>query len=108
MGVVVARHDEDLVGRPAPVRAESDGVLGCLDHAVFERLLGRGRGADHATAREALETRLFVGKLPGHERDAEQLAVGVGDRGTGLATVVDDHLAVTQASVCSRAPRPGP
>ena len=94
---MVARYHEDLVGRSAPVRAERHGVLGGLDHPGLEGLLGGRRCADQAPAGEPVETGQFVRELPRHERDPEQLAVRVGDGGTGLATVVDDHLAVAQA-----------
>ena len=43
------------------------------------------------------EAVLLLGQLLGHERDAEQLAVGVVERGARLAAVVDDGLRVADA-----------
>ena len=96
VGAVVAGHDEDLVGGPAPERAEGDGLVGRLEDPVAEPLLGGRRRADQASAGEPGEAGLLLGELPRHERDPEQLAVRMGDGGAGLAAVVDDHLAVAQ------------
>ncbi len=52
------------------------------------------RGAQQAVAGEAGEGALLVEHLAGHERQAEQLPVGVRQRRAGLAAVVDDRLRV--------------
>ena len=93
---MVAGDDEDFVGSAAPERAEGHGVVGRLQYPVAEPLLGGRRRADQTSAGEPRETGLLLGKLPRHERDAEQLAVRVSDGGAGLAAVIDDHLAVAQ------------
>ena len=56
--------------------------------------LGLGHGAEQARLAEAAEPALLLGDLAGHERDAEELAVRVLERGAGLAAGVDDGLRV--------------
>ena len=53
------------------------------------------------------ERPLLVEDLAGHERHAEKLAVGVGQRGAGLTAVVHDGLRVAHVGRPRRAPRRG-
>ena len=52
-------------------------------------------GAQDATALEPAERPLLFQQLAWHEWQTEQLAVRVGDRGSGFAAVVDDRLCVS-------------
>src|ERR1019366_1095327 len=97
MSAVVPGDHEDLIRRTAPVGAERHGVVGGLHDPVVDSLFGSSSRAHQAAASETVEAGLLLGKLPWHERYAEQLAVRVGYRGARLASVVDDHLAVAQA-----------
>ena len=92
-----AGDDEHLVGVAAPEGADDEDALVGVDDAVPGVLLGVDGGAQQAAAGEAGEAGLLLGELAGHERHPEQLAVGVLDRGAGLAPGVDDGLAVAQA-----------
>ena len=73
-----ATHDDVVVGEHDPLAGGE---------------LGLDRGAEHAAAGEAGERPLLVEDLAGHERQAEDLAVRVGERRAGLAAVVDDRPA---------------
>ena len=94
MQLVAARHDQHLVRRAAPVRAQNDDVVIGGDDPLTGGHLGLERGAQQAVAGEAGEGALLVEHLTRHERQAEQLPVGMGERSAGLATVVDDRLRV--------------
>ncbi len=69
--------------------------------------LGLDRRRQQRTTGEASEGALLVEHFAGHERQAEDLAVRMGDRGPGFASVVDDHLGVAderQRCVLGEAP----
>ena len=70
-------------------------------HPLALAELGLERGAQDAAAFEAAEGALLFEHLARHERQAEQLAVRVGDRCAGLAAVVDDRLRVADVG-CRR------
>ena len=56
--------------------------------------LGLGHRAQQAGLAEAAEAGLLLGDLARHERDAEELAVRVLERGACLSAGVDDRLRV--------------
>jgi hypothetical protein len=74
---MAARHEQQLVRRSAPVRTHHDDVVVGEDDALAGGDLGPDRGAQHTTADEASERALFVEHFARHERQAEQLPVGV-------------------------------
>ena len=94
VGLVGERDHEHLERRTAPEgRHDDDPVVG-VDDAMVGRQLGLRRRAQQARLAEPHEPGELLGQLARHERHAEQLAVGVGDRRAGLAPVVDDRLRV--------------
>ena len=90
-----ARQHEHLVGRAAPERADDE-------RPARRRARRRCPACSSASAMvhsrhglaEAAEPGLLLGDLAGHERDAEELAVRVLERGAGLPAGVDDRLRV--------------
>ena len=96
--IVLAGDDQQLVRRAAPVRAHADDVVVGEQDPLARDQFGLDRGAQDAPAVEAAEGALLVEDLAGHERQPEQLAVGVLDRRAGLAAVVDDRLGVADVA----------
>ena len=94
MQVVLARDDQQFVGAAAPVGAQAHDVVVGEHDALAIGELGFDGGAQDARTLEAGKGALFFQNFARHERQAEQLTVRVGQRGTGLATVVDDGLGV--------------
>ena len=90
-------------GEPLQYGADADDVVVGEQHPLAVAELGLDRGAQDAAAFEAAEGALLFEHLAGHERQAEQLAVRVGDRRAGLAAVVDDRLRVANVGVLRRA-----
>ena len=93
---VVAGHDQQLVGRSAPERADHGHPLVGEHQPVLGLFLGVEHRAQQAVALEAGEPGQLVGGLARDERHGQQLAVGVLDRRAGLPAAVDDRLAVAQ------------
>ena len=81
-------------GRAAPVRSDDGDVVVGEDDAFVGGQFGLDGGAQQTAAGEAGEGALLVEDLAGDERQAEDLAVRMGDRGAGLPPVVDDRLGV--------------
>ena len=81
-------HDDVVVGEQDPLAVDELGLDG---------------GAQDAAALEPAEGPLLLEDLARHERQTEQLTVGVGERGAGLAAVVDDRLRVADVGVRWRA-----
>ena len=94
VGLVAAGHQQQLERGAAPERGDAHHVVVGEHHAILGGDLGLDRGADDAAAGEAGEGALLVEDLAGHERQPEDLGVRVGERGAGLAAVVDDDLGV--------------
>ena len=92
---MVPRHDQELERGAAPVRGDHGDVVGGEHHTFVGGELGLDGGAQQAAAGEAGEGTLLVEDLARHERQTEDLAVRMGDRGTGFAAVVDDGLGVS-------------
>ena len=96
--VVLAGDDQQLVRRAGPVGADGDHLVVGGDDALARIHLGLDSGAEDAAALEAAERPLLVEDLARHERQAEQLAVRVGQAGAGLTAVVDDGLGVAHVA----------
>jgi hypothetical protein len=92
--IVLAGQHQHLVGRSRPERTHHEHAIVGVHDPVVGGLLGLEGGAQQARSLEAPEPGFFLGDLPRHEGDAEQLAVGMHEARTGLAAVVHDHLRV--------------
>ena len=99
MGVVLPGHHEHLVGDGAPERADHDHTVVGVDHPLAGVLLRLDGGAQEARPDETGEASLLLGELPRDEGHAEQLAVGVLERGAGLTSRVDDGLGVAEVGL---------
>ena len=96
VGAVNTGDDQEFVGDARPVGAEHDDVVVLVDDSLVHRLLGLDGGAQQAAGGESCESSLLFGELSGDEAHAEQLSVGVFDRGARLTAGVDDGLGVAE------------